>query len=99
MVVSKTEIVERINQYPSLFIGKSGIEFIVDKFIENIKEEIAKGNDVKIRGFLTFTNVKVAERKRCGFTSANTVLVPEHTEPKCRFGKKFRKEVSDALDK
>lgn len=77
--MTKAELVKEI-------AGKTGIETnavstIVEAMMETIKDNMAQGNEVFLRGFGSFTLKKRAEKTARNITKNTTMIVPAHNIP------------------
>jgi DNA-binding protein HU-beta len=63
----------------------------IDGVFRLIKETIAKGECLTIRGFGTFTPVEVAERTARNFKTGDSVTIPAHKSIKLRPSKELVK--------
>ena len=77
--MTKAELVKEI-------AGKTGIEStavstIVEALMETVKDNMAAGNEVFLRGFGSFTLKKRAAKTARNITKNTTMIVPEHNIP------------------
>lgn len=77
--MTKAELVKEI-------AAKTGIEAnavsaIVESLMETIKDNMAAGNEVFLRGFGSFTLKKRAEKTARNITKNTTIIVPAHNIP------------------
>jgi|UniRef100_UPI004029B117 DNA-binding protein HU-beta len=70
----------------------------IDGTLRVIKEALAKGEVVVIRGFGTFTPVKVAERTARNFKSGKPLVIPAHTSVKLRASKELVKAINEGKE-
>lgn len=71
------------------------MQTIVEAFMENIKDSMAAGNDVFLRGFGSFV-VKQRARKVARNISKNTSIeIPAHSVPAFRPAKEFMNMVKE----
>lgn len=92
--MNKTEIVELV----SLRIGlpKKNVEQIVNLFLENITEEVQKGNDVEIRGFGTFFRLHQEKRNVKSPIAGKTLEVPAKNKISFKASKTTEREIKGA---
>jgi DNA-binding protein HU-beta len=57
------------------------VSSIIENFITVVKESMAEGNNIFIRGFGSFINKKRAEKLARNITKNTPVLIPEHFIP------------------
>ena len=77
--MTKAELVKEV-------AGKTGIETsacsaIIEATMESIKENMAAGNEVFLRGFGSFTLKKRASKTARNITKNTTLIVPAHNIP------------------
>ncbi|MDO4216211.1 MAG: HU family DNA-binding protein [Bacteroidales bacterium] len=77
--MTKAELVKEI-------AAKTGIEAnavsaVVESLMETIKDNMAAGNEVFLRGFGSFTLKKRAEKTARNITKNTTIIVPAHNIP------------------
>lgn len=75
-------------------IGKKDVEAVLNGFLGEITEALAKGDKVQLIGFGTFET-----RKRAGRTGRNpqtgtTIEIPESTVPAFKAGNKLKEAVN-----
>lgn len=66
----------------------------VDGILRVIKETLAKGKPVIIRGFGTFQPIEVAERTARNFKTGKPVVIPAHKSLKFRVSKDLVKSLN-----
>ncbi len=62
----------------------------VDGVIRIIKETLAKGEEVTLRGFGTLSPVKREERNATHFKTKEPIIVPAHTSVKFKISKELK---------
>ncbi len=65
----------------------------VEAFFETVKEQLAGGEAIYVRGFGSFVNKKRAEKKARNISKKTTVTVPAHYIPSFKPSKEFVEEV------
>lgn len=89
--MTKAEIVNEISK--STGIDKSQVLETVEKFMTVVKESLAEGENVYLRGFGSFI-VKVRRQKTARNISKNTTItIPEHKIPAFKPSKVFMEDV------
>lgn len=91
--MTKAELVKEI-------AGKTGIEAnavstIVEAMMETVKENMAAGNEVFLRGFGSFTLKKRAAKTARNITKNTTMIVPEHNIPFFKPAPDFKDAVAE----
>lgn len=89
--MTKAEIVSEISR--STGLEKSAVLTTVEKFMEVVKDSMAGGDNVYLRGFGSFV-VKTRKEKTARNISQNTTIkIPEHKVPTFKPSKVFMEEV------
>lgn len=89
--MTKAEIVTEISR--STGIEKAAVLATVEKFMEVVKDSMAGGNNVYLRGFGSFI-IKTRKEKTARNISKNTTIrIPEHRVPAFKPSKTFLNEV------
>lgn len=89
--MTKLDIVNEISQ-------KTGIEKVtvmttIEALMDTVKQSMAKGSNIYLRGFGTFEVVKRAKKTARNISKNTTLIVPEHFIPKFKPAKEFVKKV------
>ena len=91
--MTKAEIVSQITEKTG--IEKVAVTAIVEEIMESIKSNMAKGENVYLRGFGSFT-VKTRAKKTARNISKNTtIVIPAHNVPAFKPAKTFIAKVSE----
>ena len=89
--MTKAEIVREIAN--STGIDKASVLEAVEKFMDTVKDSLANGENVYLRGFGSFI-VKTRSQKTARNISKNTVIIiPEHKIPAFKPAKVFMEQV------
>lgn len=89
--MTKAEIVAEISR--STGLEKAAVLQTVEKFMEVVKESMANGNNVYLRGFGSFI-IKTRKEKTARNISKNTsIIIPEHKVPAFKPSRVFLDEV------
>lgn len=78
--MTKAEIVTRINEKTG--IGKVAVMAIVEELMASIKENMANGENVYLRGFGTFHIVERKEKMGRNIRKNTSVVIPAHKIPR-----------------
>ena len=84
------ELCKRIPDLP-----KSTAVKAVDGVIRIIKETLAKGEEITLRGFGTLSVVDVKERPAIHFKTKEQIIVPAHRSVKFRLSKELKETLND----
>ncbi len=88
--MTKADIVNEISK--STGVEKAAVLETVEKFMEVVKDSLANGENVYLRGFGSFI-VKVRSEKTARNISKNTtIIIPEHKLPDSKPAKVFIEE-------
>lgn len=89
--MTKADIVNEISR--STGIEKAAVLTTLEKFMEIVKDSMAHGDNVYLRGFGSFI-VKTRKEKTARNISKNTtIIIPEHRVPTFKPAKMFIDEV------
>ena len=81
--MNKAELVEKIAKETGL--SKKDTENVIKKFIEVVSKEMAKGNDVQLIGFGTFTTGKRAAREGRNPATGEIFPIEPYHRPMLKF--------------
>jgi DNA-binding protein HU-beta len=93
--VTKAEAITKISE-------KTGIERLIvsetlEAFFTTVKDTLAEGDAIYVRGFGSFVNKKRAAKKARNISKETTVLVPEHFIPSFKPAKEFVESVKTSV--
>lgn len=92
--MTKADIVNEIAKTTG--IDKANVVETIEKFMEVVKESLANGNNVYLRGFGSFI-IKVRSEKTARNISKNTtIIIPEHKIPAFKPARVFMEEVKES---
>jgi len=86
--VNKAELVEKVAKKTSMTKVQS--ELMLDAALEIIAKSVARGEDVKIVGFGTFSRGTRKARKGRNPKTGTQIIIPAAKVPKFKPGKEFR---------
>lgn len=89
--MTKAEIIAEL----SLKTGVSNYDTkqVVEEFFELVKNKVAAGEDITVRGFGTFNKKHRAEKPCRNIGKGTTVIVPAHNVPFFTPSKEFKEAV------
>ena len=90
--MTKADIVNEISKTTG--IEKANVLETIEKFMEVVKDSLANGENVYLRGFGSFI-IKVRSEKTARNISNTTIIIPEHKIPAFKPAKVFMQEVKD----
>ncbi len=90
--MTKAEIANEIAK--STGLEKAAVVTVIEQFMTVVKDSLAHGENVYLRGFGTFDIVKRAEKKARNISKNTTIVVPEHNIPHFKPCVAFKEEVA-----
>ncbi|MCH5246629.1 MAG: integration host factor subunit beta [Muribaculaceae bacterium] len=94
--MTKAEIVSEIAK--STGVDKASVLATVEKFMEIVKDSLASGEHVYLRGFGSFIVKTRSEKTARNISKNTTIIIPKHKIPAFKPAKVFMNEVKE-LDK
>ncbi|MGP1393609.1 MAG: HU family DNA-binding protein [Candidatus Cryptobacteroides sp.] len=85
--MTKAEIVNEVAK--STGIEKVAVQNVVEAFMDSVKDSLAKGNPVYLRGFGSFIVKHRAEKAARNITKNTTMTIPAHDVPAFKPAKVF----------
>ncbi|MBR4534667.1 MAG: integration host factor subunit beta [Bacteroidaceae bacterium] len=89
--MTKQEIVAEISKQTG--VDKATALVVVESFMEQVKESLAKEDNVYLRGFGSFILKKRAQKTARNITQNTTMIIPEHSIPAFKPAKVFFEAV------
>ena len=89
--MTKADIVNEISTTTG--IEKGAVLETVEKFMEVVKDSLANGENVYLRGFGSFIIKKRSEKTARNISKNTTIIIPEHNIPAFKPAKVFMEEV------
>ncbi len=93
--MTKADVVSQISENTG--IEKATVQNALDAFMETVKDSLAGGNNVYLRGFGSFVVKKRAEKLARNISKNTTVIVPEHFVPSFKPADTFVAQVKDEV--
>lgn len=90
--MTKAEIVNEIAKTTG--IDKAGVLAVVEQFISVVKDSLAHGENVYLRGFGSFIVKERAEKTARNISRNTTIVIPAHKVPAFKPAKCFMEEVA-----
>ena len=91
--MTKADIVAEISEKTG--IEKIQVQATVEAFMEEVKDSLAKGDNVYLRGFGSFIVKKRAEKTGRNISKNTTIIIPAHNIPAFKPSKSFVTKVKD----
>jgi len=95
--MTKAEIVAEIANKTG--IEKVAVQATVEAFMEAVKNSLADGDNVYLRGFGSFIVKKRAEKTGRNISKNTTIIIPAHNIPAFKPAKTFVNEVKRSVKK
>lgn len=89
--MTKAEIVNEIASKTG--IEKTQVQSVVEAFMTSVKDSMAKGNPVYLRGFGSFIIKRRAQKTARNITANTTMVIPAHNVPAFKPSKSFVAEL------
>ena len=89
--MTKADIVNEISK--STGIDKSTVLETVEKFMGTVKDSLANGQNVYLRGFGSFIVKTRSQKTARNISQGTTIIIPEHKIPAFKPAKVFMEEV------
>ena len=89
--MTKADIVNEISK--STGVEKAAVLETVEKFMEVVKDSLANGENVYLRGFGSFIVKKRAQKTARNISKNTTIIIPAHNIPAFKPAKVFMEEV------
>ncbi|MCR5710457.1 MAG: integration host factor subunit beta [Bacteroidales bacterium] len=90
--MTKAEIVNEIAK--STGMERAKVLSVVEGFMESVKNSLAEGENVYLRGFGSFTVKTRAQKTARNITLNTTIVIPAHNVPAFKPAKTFIAKVS-----
>ena len=91
--MTKADIVNEISQKTG--IEKATVLATVEAFMETVKDSLAGGNEVFLRGFGSFILKKRATKTARNISKKPPIIIPEHHIPDFKPAKGFLQSIKD----
>ncbi len=89
--MNKAELINNIAQKSGM--SKKDVEAILNTFVGEVTEALAKGEKVQLLGFGTFETRKRASRTGRNPQTGQEMIIPETTVPAFKAGNKLKEAV------
>lgn len=92
--VTKAEVIAEIAEKTG--IDKSDVSATIEKFFEVVRDTMAKGDNIYVRGFGSFVNKKRARKVARNISKNTAIIIDEHFVPSFKPSKEFVKMVKES---
>lgn len=89
--MTKTEIVAEVAKKSG--IEKAAVAIVLDEFMAAVKDVMADGENVYLRGFGTFEIIERKEKTGRNISKNTSVIIPAHKIPKFKPCSEFKEMV------
>ncbi len=89
--MTKADIVSEIVKKTG--VEKTQVQTIVESFMDSVKDSMASGSNVYLRGFGSFIIKKRAEKVARNISRNTTITIPEHNIPAFKPAKSFAAKI------
>ena len=90
--MTKADIVNEITRTTG--IDKAAVLSVVEQFMSDVKDSLAHGENVYLRGFGSFIVKTRAEKTARNISKNTTVIIPAHNIPAFKPANSFKNEVA-----
>ncbi len=90
--MTKADIVAEISR--STGLEKAAVLAVVESFMDVIKDNMAKGENIYLRGFGSFVVKERAEKVARNITKKTSIIVPAHKKPTFKPCPEFKEQVA-----
>jgi DNA-binding protein HU-beta len=89
--MTKADVISQIAKKTDL--SKEEVSQCIESFINVVKDSMAEGNNIYIRGFGSFINKKRARKTARDMSRNTSIIVEEHFIPKFLPGREFKERI------
>lgn len=93
--MTKAEVISIVADKTGL--DKVSVSVALEGFFDAVKDSLAEGEAIYVRGFGSFVNKKRAAKKARNISKNITVEVPEHFIPSFKPSKEFTEQVKSSI--
>ena len=90
--MTKAEIATEIAKTTG--IDKASVVAVIEQFMTTVKDSLAHGENVYLRGFGSFIVKRRAEKTARNISKNTTIIIPAHNIPAFKPSKTFMEEVA-----
>lgn len=93
--MTKADVVTEISEKTG--IEKLAVQHTVEAFMESVKDALANGENVYLRGFGSFITKKRAKKTGRNISKNTSIVIPEHYIPAFKPSKSFANRVKTSV--
>lgn len=90
--MTKADIVNEVAKATGL--EKIAVQSVIESFMDNVKDSLAKNKNVYLRGFGSFIVKKRAKKTARNISKNTTLIIPAHNIPAFKPAKVFMSKVT-----
>lgn len=92
--MTKADVITEISEKTG--IDKSDVTTTVEAFFAVVKESMAEGNNIYVRGFGSFVNKKRAKKVARNISKNTAIIIDEHYIPSFKPSKVFIEKIKNS---
>jgi DNA-binding protein HU-beta len=92
--VTKAEVISEVADKTG--IDKADVQATVEAFFKVIKDSMAEGNNIYVRGFGSFVNKKRAKKVARNISKNTSIIIDEHFIPSFKPSKTFIQKIKNS---
>tara|TARA_Y100001972_G_C7666449_1_gene337093 strand:- start:1314 stop:1610 length:297 start_codon:yes stop_codon:yes gene_type:complete len=94
--VTKADVINEISDKTG--IDKSDVQVTVEAFFSVVKNSMAQGENIYVRGFGSFINKKRAQKIARNISKNTAIVIEEHYVPSFKPSKIFAEKIKSSKD-
>jgi DNA-binding protein HU-beta len=92
--VTKAEVISEIADKTG--IDKADVQATIEAFFKVVKDSMADGNNIYVRGFGSFVNKKRAKKVARNISKNTSIIIDEHFIPSFKPSKTFIQKIKNS---
>jgi DNA-binding protein HU-beta len=92
--VTKAEVISEVADKTG--IDKADVQATVEAFFKVVKDSMAEGNNIYVRGFGSFVNKKRAKKVARNISKNTSIIIDEHFIPSFKPSKTFIQKIKNS---
>lgn len=92
--VTKAEVISEIADKTG--IDKADVQATIEAFFKVVKDSMAEGNNIYVRGFGSFVNKKRAKKVARNISKNTSIIIDEHFIPSFKPSKTFIQKIKNS---
>lgn len=94
--MTKAEVIAQISEKTG--VDKGDVQQTLESFFTVVKDTLASGENIYVRGFGSFINKKRARKVARNISLKSTIIIDEHFVPSFKPAKVFLEQVRESED-